>query len=252
MIVDDHSNCTWVVFVESKDDVLEKFKILCKRLENLHDCSIVSIVTNHSSEFDKLQFGSICEQHGMSYNLSGLLTYQSSEIVEITYRKLRNMSRAMLDEQSIPQKFWCHALDIATYIFNRVYIIKFINKTLYEIFRNRNPSLEYFKVFGCKVFILNTKVHLTKFDPKLYEGVFLGHSKTGKAYIMFNKKIMRIEESLNVTFDESLPEPKSSTSIEDDRIIEPVDQYPVRSSSLEANASEKGYPKNLKKPEVTQ
>nr|GEY79026.1 hypothetical protein [Tanacetum cinerariifolium] len=45
-IVDDHSNYTWVVFVESKDDDLEKFKILSKRLENLHDCSIVSIVTN--------------------------------------------------------------------------------------------------------------------------------------------------------------------------------------------------------------
>ena len=57
------------MFVESKDDVLEKFKILCKKLENLHDCSIVSIVTNHSSEFDKLQFRSFCEQHGMSYNL---------------------------------------------------------------------------------------------------------------------------------------------------------------------------------------
>ncbi|GJS41539.1 putative reverse transcriptase domain-containing protein [Tanacetum coccineum] len=80
VIVDDHSNYTWVVFVESKDDVLDKFKIFCKNLENLHDCSIVSIVTNHSSEFDKLQFGSFREQHGMSYNLSGPFTSQSSEI----------------------------------------------------------------------------------------------------------------------------------------------------------------------------
>ncbi|GJU31492.1 MAK10-like protein [Tanacetum coccineum] len=69
MIVDDHSNYTWVVFVESKEDVLERFKILCKKLENIHDCSTDSIVTNHSSEFDKLQFGNFCEQHGMSYNL---------------------------------------------------------------------------------------------------------------------------------------------------------------------------------------
>ncbi|GKB35748.1 retrovirus-related pol polyprotein from transposon TNT 1-94 [Tanacetum coccineum] len=79
------------------------------------------------------------------------------------------MSRAMLAEQSIPQKFWCHALDTATYIFNRVYIRKLINKTPYEILRNRKPSLEYIRVFGCKVFILNTKVHLTKFDLKSYE-----------------------------------------------------------------------------------
>ncbi|GKE56794.1 retrovirus-related pol polyprotein from transposon TNT 1-94 [Tanacetum coccineum] len=102
IIVNDHSNYTWVVFVESKDNVLEKFKILCRKLENLHDCSIVSIATNHSSEFDKFQFGSSCEQHGMSCNLSGPFTSQSKEIVERTHRKLRKMSHAMLAEQSIP------------------------------------------------------------------------------------------------------------------------------------------------------
>ncbi|GKA95958.1 retrovirus-related pol polyprotein from transposon TNT 1-94 [Tanacetum coccineum] len=245
MIVDDHSNYTWLVFVESKDEVLENFKILCKKLENLHDCSIVSIVINHHSEFYKLQFESFCEQHGMSYNLLGLFISQSSEIVERTYRKLRKMGRAMLDEQSIPQKFWCHALDTATYIFNRFYIRKFINKTPSEILRNRKPSLEYFRVFGCKVFILNTKVHLTTFDPNSYEGVFLGYSQTSKAYIVLNKETIKIEESFNVTFDESLPKPNSSYLEEEDRIIEPVFQNPVSSPSLEANVLEPGYPKKL-------
>ncbi|GJX55367.1 retrovirus-related pol polyprotein from transposon TNT 1-94 [Tanacetum coccineum] len=88
IIVDDHSNYTWVVLVESKKDVLE----------------------------------SVCEQHGMSYNLSGPFTSQSNEIVERTHRKLRKMSRAMIDEQSILQKFWCHALDKATYIFNSTWM----------------------------------------------------------------------------------------------------------------------------------
>ncbi|GJR54861.1 hypothetical protein Tco_1405382 [Tanacetum coccineum] len=62
---------------------------------------------------------------------------------------------------------------------------------------------------------------------------------------------MRIEESLNVTFDESLPEPKSSSSVEDDRIIEPMVQNRVRSPSLEANALEPGYPKSLKEARVS-
>ncbi|GKA35414.1 hypothetical protein Tco_0721905 [Tanacetum coccineum] len=57
---------------------------------------------------------------------------------------------------------------------------------------------------------------------------------------------MRIEESLNVTFDESLPEPKSFPFVEDERISEPIIQNPVRSSLLEANALEPGYPKSLK------
>ncbi|GJR43143.1 retrotransposon protein [Tanacetum coccineum] len=40
--------------------------------------------------------------------------------------------------------------------------------------------------------------------------------------IVLNKETMRIKESLNVTFDESLLEPKSSSSVEDDRIDEPI------------------------------
>ncbi|GKA56108.1 hypothetical protein Tco_0755180 [Tanacetum coccineum] len=57
---------------------------------------------------------------------------------------------------------------------------------------------------------------------------------------------MRIEESPNVTFNESLPKPKSSTLVEDARIVEPIVQNPVGSLSLEANASELDYPKSLK------
>ncbi|GJW14078.1 hypothetical protein Tco_0018211 [Tanacetum coccineum] len=57
---------------------------------------------------------------------------------------------------------------------------------------------------------------------------------------------MRIEESLNITFDESLPKPKSSLSVEDDRIKEPIFQDPIRSPSLESNVSETVYPKSVK------
>ncbi|GJU27073.1 hypothetical protein Tco_1165694 [Tanacetum coccineum] len=57
---------------------------------------------------------------------------------------------------------------------------------------------------------------------------------------------MRIEKSLNVTFDESLLEPKSSPSVEDDRINEPIVQDLNGSSSLQVNVSDEGYPKSIK------
>ncbi|GKC45387.1 hypothetical protein Tco_1063109 [Tanacetum coccineum] len=65
-----------------------------------------------------------------------------------------------------------------------------------------------------------------------YKRTIKGYSQTSKAYIVLNKETMRIEESLNVTFDESLPEPKSSSSVEDDRIDEPIVQDLNRSPSL--------------------
>ncbi|GJY72072.1 hypothetical protein Tco_0475775 [Tanacetum coccineum] len=57
---------------------------------------------------------------------------------------------------------------------------------------------------------------------------------------------MIIEESLNVTFDENFPEPKSSSSVEDDRINEPIVQDLNGSSSLQVKVSNEGYPKSLK------
>ncbi|GJZ12096.1 hypothetical protein Tco_0546855 [Tanacetum coccineum] len=57
---------------------------------------------------------------------------------------------------------------------------------------------------------------------------------------------MRIEESLNVTFDESLTEPKSSPLVEDDGINKPVVQDLNGSPSLQVNVSDKGYPNSLK------
>jgi hypothetical protein len=73
-------------------------------------------------------------------------------------------------------------------------------------------------VFGSKCFILNTKDYLNKFDPKSYEGVFLGYSQNSKAYIVLNKETLRVEESLNETFDESPPPAKTSPLVYDDLV----------------------------------
>nr|GEV02260.1 retrovirus-related Pol polyprotein from transposon TNT 1-94 [Tanacetum cinerariifolium]GEV96966.1 retrovirus-related Pol polyprotein from transposon TNT 1-94 [Tanacetum cinerariifolium] len=78
----------------------------------------------------------------------------------------------------------------------------------------RKPSLDYFRVFGSKCFILNTKDYLTKFDPKSYEGVFLGYSQNSKACIILNKHTRKVKDSLNVTFDETPPPSKTSTLVD--------------------------------------
>ena len=60
-----------------------------------------------------------------------------------------------------------------------------------------------FRVFGFKCFVLNTKDDLGKFDVKSYEAIFVGYSNTCKAYRVFNKSTLTIEESMHVKFEES-------------------------------------------------
>nr|GEU75523.1 reverse transcriptase domain, reverse transcriptase zinc-binding domain protein [Tanacetum cinerariifolium] len=70
---------------------------------------------------------------------------------------------------------------------------------------------------GNVVFGGNTKNYLTKFDQKSIKGIFLGYSPNSKAYIILNKETMRIEEYLNVKFDE-IP-PPMSPPLEDDDVL---------------------------------
>nr|GEZ51209.1 retrovirus-related Pol polyprotein from transposon TNT 1-94 [Tanacetum cinerariifolium] len=126
------------------------------------------------------------------------------------------MTRTMLNEQSLPQKFWCNTVDTSTYILNLILIRVILRKTPYELLKNRKPALDYFRVFGSKCFILNTKDYLTKFDPKSYEDIFLGYSQNSKAYIILNKHTRKVKESLNVTFDETPLPFKTSPSVDED------------------------------------
>jgi hypothetical protein len=217
VIVDDYSRYTWTRFLKNKTEAFGQFEVFSKKIQNQLGNTIVSIRTDHGREFDnEVQFGEFCDANGITHNFSAPRTPQSNGVVERKNRTLQEMSRTMLNEQSLPQKFWCNAVDTSTHILNRILIRNILGKTPYEILRGRKPSLDYFRVFGSKCFILNTKDYLTKFDPKSYEGIFLGYSQNSKAYLVLNKQTMKVEESLNVTFDETPPHSKTSPLVDDD------------------------------------
>jgi len=58
--------------------------------------------------------------------------------------------------------------------------------------------------FSCKCLILNNrKEQLGKFDARANEGIFLGYTTNSHAYKVYNKRLMIVEESMHVLFDES-------------------------------------------------
>jgi len=50
----------------------------------------------------------------------------------------------------------------------------------------------------------NDKSNIGKFDSKADEGIFLGYSLNSKAYRVYNKRTLTIEESIHVAFHECL------------------------------------------------
>jgi hypothetical protein len=85
---------------------------------------------------------------------------------------------------------------------NRVSIRKILNKTPYELWKNRKPNISYFHIFGCFCYILNTKENLGKFDSKSDKAIFLGYSTNSKGYRIYNLRTQTMEISMHIVFDE--------------------------------------------------
>ena len=56
VIVDDYSRYTWVLFLVNKDDALDAFNVLCKKIQNEKGYVIACIRSDHGGEFENHAF----------------------------------------------------------------------------------------------------------------------------------------------------------------------------------------------------
>ncbi|GJU54871.1 putative ribonuclease H-like domain-containing protein [Tanacetum coccineum] len=132
-------------------------------------------------------------------------TPQQNGVAEKRNKTLIKAARTMLADFKLPTTFWAEAVNTVCYVQNRVLVVKPHNKTPYELFHGRTPTLSFMRPFGCPVTILNTIDHLGKFDGKADEGFFVGYSLNSKAFRVFNSRTRIVEENLHIRFSESTP-----------------------------------------------
>ncbi|GKA45061.1 putative ribonuclease H-like domain-containing protein [Tanacetum coccineum] len=146
-----------------------------------------------------------CEMQGILRQFSVARTPQQNGVAERRNRTLIEAARTMLADSKLPTTFWAEAVNTACYVQNRVLVVKPHNKTPYELFHGRTPTLSFMRPFGCPVTILNTIDHLGKFDGKADEGFFVGYSLNSKAFRVFNSRTRIVEENLHIRFSENTP-----------------------------------------------
>nr|GEZ72526.1 retrovirus-related Pol polyprotein from transposon TNT 1-94 [Tanacetum cinerariifolium] len=103
VIVDNYSRYTWTSFLKDKTKTFDQFEIFSKKIQNQLECTIVSIRTDHDREFDnEVKFGEFCNANEITHNFSAPCTPQSNDVVERKNMTLQEISRTMLNEQSLP------------------------------------------------------------------------------------------------------------------------------------------------------
>ena len=133
--------------------------------------------SDNGSEFRNTRVEEWCDVKGIKHEFSTKYTPEQNGLVERKNRTLIDMARSMLSEYNVSDSFWAEAINTACHASNRLYCHRFHNKTPYELLIGRKPNISYFRVFGCKCYILKKGTRLSKFQSKCDEGFLLGCCK---------------------------------------------------------------------------
>ncbi|WJX25125.1 hypothetical protein P8452_14197 [Trifolium repens] len=203
VVVDDYSRYTWVNFIREKSDAFDVFKELCIQIQREKGSNVVRIRSDHGREFENSKFDEFCAAEGIKHEYSSPITPQQNGIVERKNRTIQESARVMLHAKNIPYYFWAEAMNTACYVHNRVTLRKGTTSTLYELWKDRKPTVKHFHIFGSECFILADREPRRILDPKSDKGFFLGYSTNSRAYRVYNTKTQVVMKSVNVVVKDS-------------------------------------------------
>nr|GFB72675.1 retrovirus-related Pol polyprotein from transposon TNT 1-94 [Tanacetum cinerariifolium] len=158
--------------------------------------------TDNGTKFKNKTLAKFFDEVGITQQFSAARTPQENGVMERRNRTLVKAARTMLTFVNLPLFLWAEAVATTCFTQNRLTIHKCFNKTPYELMNKRKPNIKFFRVFGCRCYLLNDYEHVGKLKAKGDIGVFGRYSKEYAAFRIYNKRTRKIHESVNVNFDE--------------------------------------------------
>jgi hypothetical protein len=223
VIIDDYSRYTWVYFFKHKYETQQTVKDFIKEVERQYGQDILLIRSDNGTEFNNYTVNEFLSDEGIHHQYSTPYTPQQNGVAKRKNQTSMGMARTMLAEFKSLYNFWAKAINTACHASNRLYLRKGLNKTPYEILTGNKPNIKYFRVFSCKCFYLRKGVHLSKFDSKALEGIFIGYAAESHTFRIFDKQSTRVVEVSNMRFDEN-----DGSRVEQSGVCDIGDEIPLQ------------------------
>ncbi|GJU22872.1 retrovirus-related pol polyprotein from transposon TNT 1-94 [Tanacetum coccineum] len=202
VIVDDYSRFTWVKCLRSKDEAPDFIIKFLKMIQVRLKAPVRQIRTDNGTEFVNQTLREYYEKVGISYETSVARSPQQNGAIERCNRTLIEAARTMLIYAKSSLFLWAEAVATACYTQNCFIIRLHHDKTPYELLHDKLPDLSFLHVFGALCYPTNDSENLGKLQPKADIGIFIGYAPTKKAFRIYNRRSMRIIETIHVDFDE--------------------------------------------------
>lgn len=183
---------------------------------------------------------------GIKLEFSAPTTPQQNGVPERKNKMIQEMANVMLTSKNMAKRSWAEAVEAVNttcYITNRVYLRPGTTKTAYEIWNDRKPNINYFRVLGSPCYVLRDRKNIGKFDAKSNEAIFLGYS---------NKRTLIMEESIDVIIgDKETIQSELHMDHQPSQKEVPKDEGAIEKSQDESKDEIEKLPKRLKENRLT-
>lgn len=229
---DDCSSYRTVYFMKQKSEVpacIQRYLNLVKSMN-----STVSVFrSDNGLEFVNIATIKLFEANGVQHQKSVIYTPEQNGRAEREMRTIVEAARSMLHSKNLALSFWAEAVNTAVYILNRCGPSPVKNKSPYQVWFNKDASMNHLRVFGSVVYVHVPKQKRRKLDKKAKKGIFVGYCEDSKAYRIWIPAEKKIEIARDVIFRELV-----ANEIDSAASCENEDDYAL--VELEENSQEIG------------
>ncbi|GFX80986.1 retrovirus-related Pol polyprotein from transposon TNT 1-94 [Trichonephila clavipes] len=197
-IIDDYSRKVTVFPIRNISDVFHTFIRFQKRAERFLSKKVIAVRTDGGLEFCNMD--NFLTELGIKHEVTNSYTPEMNGVAERFNFTALDGIKTLLKSSEVPHKFWGEALLCFTYAWNRI-CHKDSNKTPFEKYSGRKPSVLHLKPFGCLAYSGVPKPIRKKFDMRAKMGIMMGYAQRTKGYRIWLIDENKLVETINDDFD---------------------------------------------------
>jgi len=197
--IDDHSRCTAIEFLRTKDQAAEKFRNYVAYLECQYNMCPKRFRADNGGEYITGDLQRWCASKGIKLEYTAPHSPAQNGVAEQMNRTLAELARAMIFSTQVPKFLWPEAIAHAAYLRNRTHTRALESKTPLEAWSGHKPDVSHLREFGSPVWILN-EGQLTKLQPKSTKHTFMGFVDGPKAIKYYDAATRQVRVSHNFHF----------------------------------------------------
>jgi len=217
--LDDFSRYSGICLMKEKSEVFGHFKNFVTAAEAILDKKLKRFQSDNGTEYRNENFKEYTQERGIQHRFSVVRTQQQNGRAERLNKTLFNIVRCIMIKANLPKFFWGEAVMYANEIRNRCPSKAVDREIPYELWFDKKLTrevIEKFRVFGCRVWSLNTDAQ-SKLDARAAECFFVGHEPGMKGFRLWSlhdHKIIIARDKDVIFWEEQFPyQPKIPTEM---------------------------------------